>query len=137
MGPDASPIANVFSSRVITRELLSQGSSRLLEARRVVASAAFARSGEAQTQSERILQIQAVGTHLSQVAARKTASVPRPVPIALWADPDQNAAANQAWTFTYANGTFSIFGRRITAYPRDVGSAPVQHPSGQTLRLAA
>ena len=137
MGPDASPIANVFSSRVITRDLLSQGSSRLLEARRVVASAAFGGSGEARTHSASISQVRPTASRPSRLAARRPAPMPKAAPITLSVVPDHTAAGGQAWTFTYANGTFSIPGRRVIAEPRVAGPAPLHHLPGHDLRLAA
>jgi hypothetical protein len=127
MGPDASPMASVFSSRVITRELLSQGSSRLLEARRVVSSAAFARSGSRATGGSAIPQVRLPNDRRPTATNKKPAAAPRSMPVTLSADPDGVAVMNHAWTFTYANGTFSTGdGRRISNHLRlGVGPRPV------------
>lgn len=124
MGPDASPIANVFSSRVIIRELLSQESSRLLEARRVVASAAFARSGSRMTGQSPIPEVRLPNDRPRTAAPPKPSALPRSLPVTLSEDPDGVAVINHSWTFTYANGTFSSGRGRRTVSRIQIGVLP-------------
>ena len=128
MGPDASTVANVFSSRVITRELLWQESSRPLEACRVVAPAAFARAGSGTTGQTPVPDQPTPEDRWRTAATPKPLAVPRSRPITLRNNPQGVAAINHSWTFTYANGTFSSVSGQRTFSRIQTGVRP-QAPS--------
>lgn len=103
----ATPFTGVFSSHVITRELLSRGSSRLIEARRMIASPAFAIPvGRPKVGRARVVSAPMPGPAKPRPAAKRVSPAAR-TPIMLRAKRSAAAAIEEGWTFTYANGTFS------------------------------
>jgi hypothetical protein len=101
--------------------MLSQGRSKLLEARRAVAAWAFAHNARA-----------------GEVQSKQVADLPRTTPVisapqvhqTIWPPLSSPPLSPETSTFTYANGTFSVSARRPGARFRT-------HLRAVTLRQAA
>ena len=107
--------AGIFSARVITDEILSEGQSKLLEARRAVAASAFAQNAGRAVQSEPL-------------------SLPRTTPVISARPVHQTGSPHlgsptfspETSTFTYANGTFSINARQATRFRTHLRAASLR-----------
>ena len=104
----SSSITGVFSSREIRRPPPPDGPVRL-EARCTIDLPPFAGSWASQSGSDVPLREIRVSPEASQPRAprRPAAAAPKSPPVLVVARPAADLLPTEAWTFTYANGTFS------------------------------